>query len=74
MSALASTFKCHVQLANELLMCRLVVLFKALRLLTVKVGVAERCLRGGLDNVDAFQLIQGRRAQQVRRRCEYMSP
>eukprot|EP00965_Chrysotila_dentata_P232454 6198982-Pleurochrysis_carterae.AAC.1 len=32
-SALGSTFKCHLQLANELLRCRLVVLFKAFHLL-----------------------------------------
>eukprot|EP00965_Chrysotila_dentata_P031199 1038449-Pleurochrysis_carterae.AAC.1 len=45
MSALASTFKCRLQLANELLTCRLVVFFKAFHLLTVEVGVAEHCLR-----------------------------
>eukprot|EP00965_Chrysotila_dentata_P137127 4535641-Pleurochrysis_carterae.AAC.6 len=56
MSALASTFKRHFQLAHELLTCPLVVLFEAFHLLTVKVGVAQRCLRESLDDVDAFQL------------------
>eukprot|EP00965_Chrysotila_dentata_P001988 65052-Pleurochrysis_carterae.AAC.1 len=55
MSALASTFKCHLQLANELLKCCRVVLFKAFHLLIVKVGVAEPCLREGLDDVDSTQ-------------------
>eukprot|EP00965_Chrysotila_dentata_P122727 4056321-Pleurochrysis_carterae.AAC.1 len=31
-------------------------LFKAFHLLTAKVGVAEHCLREGLDDVSAFQL------------------
>eukprot|EP00965_Chrysotila_dentata_P027597 917223-Pleurochrysis_carterae.AAC.1 len=52
MSTLASTFNCHLQLAHN----GLVVLFKAFHLLTVKVGVAEHCLREGLDDVDAVQL------------------
>eukprot|EP00965_Chrysotila_dentata_P038069 1265462-Pleurochrysis_carterae.AAC.1 len=56
MSALVSTFRCHLQLANELLTCRLVVLFKVFHLLTVKVGVAEHCLRESLNAVNAFQL------------------
>eukprot|EP00965_Chrysotila_dentata_P028317 941817-Pleurochrysis_carterae.AAC.1 len=56
MSALTSTFKCHLQLAHELLTCRLVILFEAFHLLTVKVGVAQHCLREGLDDVDTFQL------------------
>eukprot|EP00965_Chrysotila_dentata_P008103 264258-Pleurochrysis_carterae.AAC.1 len=56
MSALASTLRCHLELANELLTCRLVVLFKVIHLLTVEVGVAEPCLREDLDDIDAFQL------------------
>eukprot|EP00965_Chrysotila_dentata_P045094 1498014-Pleurochrysis_carterae.AAC.1 len=56
MSALPSTFKCHLQLAHELLTCRLVLLLKIFHLLTVKVGVFEHCLREGLDDVDALQL------------------
>eukprot|EP00965_Chrysotila_dentata_P111902 3700947-Pleurochrysis_carterae.AAC.1 len=56
MSALASTLKCHLQLANGFFTCRLVVLLKALHLLTVKVGVAEHCLREGFGDIDAFQL------------------
>eukprot|EP00965_Chrysotila_dentata_P094617 3128342-Pleurochrysis_carterae.AAC.1 len=56
MPALTSTFKCHLQLAHELLTCGLIVLFKAFHLLTVKVDVAEPGLREGLDDVNAFQL------------------
>eukprot|EP00965_Chrysotila_dentata_P077786 2565946-Pleurochrysis_carterae.AAC.5 len=43
MSALASTFKCHLQLANDLLTCRLVVLFKTFHLLTVSASLNIAC-------------------------------
>eukprot|EP00965_Chrysotila_dentata_P038544 1280333-Pleurochrysis_carterae.AAC.1 len=56
MSALASTFKCHLQLEYKVLTRRLVVLFETFHLLTVEVGDAEHCLREGLDDINAFQL------------------
>eukprot|EP00965_Chrysotila_dentata_P070192 2318041-Pleurochrysis_carterae.AAC.1 len=49
-----ASFKYHVQLANELLTCRLFVLFEAFRLLTVKVGVAKHCLRKSLTTSMPF--------------------
>eukprot|EP00965_Chrysotila_dentata_P004488 145882-Pleurochrysis_carterae.AAC.4 len=55
MPLLAYTFKCHLQLANELLSCHLVVLFKAFHLLTVNVGIVEHCSRECLAEVDAFR-------------------
>eukprot|EP00965_Chrysotila_dentata_P055586 1844208-Pleurochrysis_carterae.AAC.1 len=54
MSALASTFKCHLQLASTLLTCFPVVLFKAFHLLTVKVGVAKHCLLKALTTSMPF--------------------
>eukprot|EP00965_Chrysotila_dentata_P042307 1403791-Pleurochrysis_carterae.AAC.1 len=57
MSALASTFEGHLQLAHEPLARRFVELLEAFHLLAVEVGVAhQRCLRKGFDDVDAFQL------------------
>eukprot|EP00965_Chrysotila_dentata_P165392 5461752-Pleurochrysis_carterae.AAC.1 len=56
MSALASTFEIHLQLALEPLARRFVVLFEAFHLLAVEVGIAQRCLRKCFDDVDAFQI------------------
>eukprot|EP00965_Chrysotila_dentata_P089416 2952574-Pleurochrysis_carterae.AAC.1 len=46
----------HLQVPSSLCTRASHVPFKAFHLLAVKVGIAEHCLREGLDDVDASQL------------------
>eukprot|EP00965_Chrysotila_dentata_P078428 2583806-Pleurochrysis_carterae.AAC.1 len=64
MSALASTFEGHLKLAYKPLARRFDVLLEAFHLLAVEVGVAQRCLRKGFNDVDAFQLKVEERSEE----------